>query len=326
MSGLRPNILFMELTPEDKAQKKANFDKCDAALSDKPILSSIYDSNWRKNLREKALSAQKHGEVTYGAMGYAAPLFEELGHCPKSFQYRLEEGAGILLPKLGKKEKGHIIKRMQGLIPISAEQELLLARGFALEFGTQAVKAPQGPVDKPRPEFEVYINGKQIDIEATVLMDSEKVRQLDSITRQLGENFWISCTEVDDIERVKNKIKEKLKRTVKDIGLIVVLNKYAKFLHSVDVINLIRQIILESQALHICDRQYPLAIAYTCRYFIKGVWFNDTVVQEIGFDKKTKDRICKAIQNSFYLLNDGVFFHEGMTDEEHNATIKKIRA
>ena len=47
----------MELKPEDKVQIEANFDMCDAALLDKPILSSIYDENWRMELREKALSA-----------------------------------------------------------------------------------------------------------------------------------------------------------------------------------------------------------------------------------------------------------------------------
>jgi len=179
----------MDLTPEDKTQIEANLDKCDAALLDKPILSSIYDENWRRALREQALSARKYEEVTYGAMGYAAPFYEEIGQCPNCYQSRLEEGANILLPKISKREKRHIIKRMQGLIPMSAEQELLLAHGFTLEFGTRAIKAPQGPFNKPRPEFEVHIDGKQFDIEATVLMDSKRVQQLDCKTRQMGENF-----------------------------------------------------------------------------------------------------------------------------------------
>ena len=85
-----------------QGSKKTNLDKCDAALLDKPNLSSIYDGNWRKDLRKKALSAQKHGEVTYGAMGYAAPFFEEIGKCPRCYQSRLEEGACVLLPKISK--------------------------------------------------------------------------------------------------------------------------------------------------------------------------------------------------------------------------------
>jgi len=314
----------MELTPEDKAQKKANFDKCDAALLDKPYLSSIYDENWRKDLRETALSAQKHGEVTYGAIGYAAPFFEEIGECPKCYQYCLEEGASVLLPKISKPEGKHIVKRMRGACPISAEQELLLACGFAHEFGVKAVKAPQGPVNKPRPEFEVHIEGKQIDVEATVLMDSEEVRQLDCITRQLGENFWISCTEVDYVERVKNKIKEKLVKSARDTGLIVVLNKYAKFLHPVDVINLIRRIVLDPQILHICDWQNPLAISYVDQYYVLGVWFNLSVAQRIGISGQSKERIRTAVKNSFWPRPDGVFLYEGMSDDEHSKKLSKI--
>jgi hypothetical protein len=85
----------MELTPEDKAQIKSNFDKYDAALLDKPNLSSIYDENWRRELREKALSAQKRGEVSY-AMGYAAPFLGDI----VDYQDYLEEGASVLLPKI----------------------------------------------------------------------------------------------------------------------------------------------------------------------------------------------------------------------------------
>jgi hypothetical protein len=316
----------MELTPKEKAQIKANFDKCDAALLDKPILASIYDANWRKELREKALSTQKHGEVIYGAMGYAVPIFEEIMECPKSYQYRLEEGASVLLHKISKGEREHIVKRMQSLIPISAEQELLLACGFRNKFDADAIKAPQSPVNKPRPEFEVHINSKQIDIEATVLMDSNEVRQLDCITRQLGEDFWISCTEVDYVERVKNKIKEKLVKSARDTGLIVVLNQYSKFLHPIDVINLIRRIALDPQILHICNWQYPLAISYVCQYYIQGVWFNLSVAQKMGISEQSKEQIRTAVKNSFWPRLDGIFLHEGMSDCEHNKAVDMIRS
>ena len=253
-------------------------------------------------------------------MGYAAPFLGDI----VDYQDRLEEGASVLLPIISKQEREHIVKRMQGLIPISAEQELLLARGFEFKFDAGAVKAPQCPVNKPRPEFEVHIDGKQIDVEATVLMDSEEVRQLDCITRQLGENFWISCTEVDYVERVKNKIKEKLVKSARDTGLIVVLNQYAKFLHPVDVINLVRRITLDPQILHICDWQYPLAIAYVCQYFIQGVWLNLSVAQRMGISEQTKEQIRMAVKNSFWLRPDGVFLHEGMSDDEHSKKLSKI--
>jgi len=117
------------------------------------------------------------------------------------------------------------------------------------------------------------------------------------------ENFWISCTEVDYVERVKNKIKEKLVKSAKDTSLIVVLNQYAKFLHPIDVINLIRRIALDRQILHICDWQYPLAISYVYRYYVQGVWFDLSV---------------------FWPRPDGAFLHEGMSDCEHNKTVDMI--
>ncbi|MBN2313045.1 MAG: hypothetical protein JXM79_03890, partial [Sedimentisphaerales bacterium] len=240
------------------------------------------------------------------------------------YQDRLEEGASVLLPKISKREKEHIIKRMRGLIPISAEQELLLARGFKRQFGVGAVRAPQGPFNKPRPEFEVYIDDEQFDIEATVLMDSKKVRQLDCITRKLGENFWISCTEVDYVERVKSKIKEKLVKSAKDSSLVLVINQYAKFLHPVDVINLIRRIALDPQILNICDLEYPFVIAYICQYFIQGVWFNSSVAQRIGISGQSKEQIRKAVKNSFWPRQDGVFLHEGMSDYEHKKVVEMI--
>jgi len=137
------------------------------------------------------------------------------------------------------------------------------------------------------------------------------------------ENFWISCTEVDYVERVKNKIKEKLVKSAKDTSLIVVLNQYAKFLHPIDVINLIRRIALDRQILHICDWQYPLAISYVYRYYVQGVWFDLSVAQRMGISEQTKEQIRTAVKN-FWPRPDGAFLHEGMSDCEHNKTVDMI--
>ena len=182
----------MYLTPEEKAQKKTNFDKCDAALVDKPILASIYDRDWRKTLRERALSAQRHGELGYGAMGYAAPIFEEIGQYPRCYQSRLEEGASILLPKLSDRDRKHLIERMRKSNPTSAEEELLLARGFSLEFGKDAIHTAAGDPSKPKPEFYVSVEGQSIAIEAKGLLDSKTVRDLNKFSINSGQYYWIS--------------------------------------------------------------------------------------------------------------------------------------
>jgi hypothetical protein len=157
-------------------------------------------------------------------------------------------------------------------------------------------------------------------------MDSNEVRQLDCITRKLGGNFWISCNEVDYVERVKNKIKEKFVKSAADTGLIVVLNQYAKFLHPIDVINLIRQIALDPQILHFRDWQYPLAISYVYQYYIQGVWFNLSVAQKISISEQTKEQIRTSVKNAFWLRPDGVFGDEVMSECEHNKAVDMIRS
>jgi hypothetical protein len=128
--------------------------KYDAALTDKPFLASIYDSTWRQKIRTRLLAP---GNICYigNAFGYQAPLLEACGLIRQGWQCRLEEGAKLLLPKLSDGERRHLTRRMQDSESTSSEEEVLLARGFAREFGEGAVTVTQAPSDKPRPEFEV---------------------------------------------------------------------------------------------------------------------------------------------------------------------------
>lgn len=327
-SDLTSEVPFVELTPEDKVQIKANFDKCDAALVDKPILASIYDENWRKDLREKALSAQKHGEVTYGAMAYAAPIFEDLRLCPKCYQSRLEEGARILLPKLSNGERKHLIERMCESNPTSAEEELLLARGFALEFGVNAIRGPTGDSSSPRPEFWVSVEGKSIAIEAKGLLDSRRVRELNQSSRRLGLNYWISTDpNVVDPNHVRNALATKILKSVRHSPCIIVLTLYGPF-DFLAGIDLARQIAMIPSQFKIPPKAYPLAVALvmSTTRFIQGVWFNSSLVEKIGISNETRERIRRALQNSFYPRNDGVFLHEQMTDQDHNVAVNKMHA
>ena len=132
---------------------------------------------------------KEQGKTTLITAKTSVPLFETLGLFPSCYQHRLEEGAVILLPKLSQIEKNHLIKRMHGDGCLSAEEELLLARGFALQFGIDSIEAPQSDPSKPRPEFIVNISGKKIEIEAKGLLDSQQVQQLNQSARTLGQNY-----------------------------------------------------------------------------------------------------------------------------------------
>lgn len=317
----------MELTPEDKAQIKANFDKCNAALLDKPILSSIYDGNWRKELREKASSAQKHGEETNGAMGYAAPFFEEIGQCPRCYQYRLEDGAGILLPKLSNGDRKHLIKRMRGDNPTSGDEELFLARGFALMFGINAIKGPKSNPSSPRPEFWVSVEGQSIAIEAKGLLDSKMVQHLNEFSISSGLNYWISVDpSIGDPNHVRKALAEKILKSACHSPCIIVLTLYGAFdfLAGMDIA---RQMAITPFKFRISEEAYPLAIALVSNpMLIQGVWFNLSVAQKMGISEQTKEQIRTAVKNSFWPRPDGVFLHEVMSDDEHNNKLSEIRS
>jgi hypothetical protein len=324
-SDLTSEVLSMELTPEDKAQIRAKFDKCDAALVDKPILASIYDENWRKDWREKALSAQKHGEVNYGAMGYAAPIFEELGQCPKCYQYRLEEGANILLSKPDYKDESNLIDRMRGTQPTSAGEELLLARGFALKFGKDAVHVHTGLKSEPRPEFWISVSGQKIAIEAKGLLDSKTVRDLNEFSISSGQYYWISVDpSIGDPSHVRGALAKKILESSIHSPCVIVLTLYGGF-DFLAGINLARQMAITPSNFKIPGKASPLAVALVeGLMLVQGVWFNLSVAQRIGISEQAKERIRMSVKESFWPRPDGVFLHEGMTDYEHNEAAKTI--
>jgi hypothetical protein len=75
---------------------------------------------------------------------------------------------------------------------------------------------------------------------------------------------------------------------------------------------------------HLSEEQWALAIALVSGGSTLGAWFNSTVRNRLSIDSTTQERIREAIKNSFYPREDGVFFHEGMSDEEHKSAIERM--
>ncbi len=316
----------MDLTPDDKIQIEANFDKCDAALLDKPILSSIYDENWRRALREQALSARKHGEVTYGAMGYAAPFYEEIGQCPKCYQSRLEEGADILLPRLSSGDREHLEKRMRGDNPTSGEEEILLARGFAFVFGVNAIRGPNGNPSFPRPEFWVSVEGQSIAVEAKGLLDSKSVRDLNRCSICSVQGYWISGDpSIGAPNHVRSALAKKILKSSVHSPCVIVLTLYGAF-DFLTGIDLARQLAVKPSDFNIPKGKYPLALALILDRFVCGVWFNSCAAERARISNEIKERVRTAVKNSFWPRPDGVFLHEKMSSCEHNKVVDMIRS
>lgn len=291
----------MPLTEDQKQYIQNNLAKFDEALLDKPMLATIYDGIWRQKLRNKLLAVDSCNDITYPG-AYSAPLFESLGQFPSCYQYRLEEGAVILLSKLSKKEKNHLIKRLRDGCP-SAEEELLLARGFSIEFGKDAIVKPESNQSQVRPEFIVRVNNLEFAIEAKGLLDSLYVRLLWQGARLVGQNFWVSYdTTVKDLKRVEREIEKKIKQVdAAGIGIIV-FTQYTAWPAVTQTIDLLRQLALEPK---VCNL---LAIAYVFNRLIQGFWFSSSVMKSSNIDKDLCERLRRAIMNSFYPRPDGLLF------------------
>jgi hypothetical protein len=311
--------------------------KYDASLADKEKLASIYDETWRRNIRPKLL---KTGSVCYlgNAFGYQSPIFEEgFGLVPKGWQYRLEEGAKILLPKMSNQEQGHLTKRMRDTESTSAEEEFLLARGFAEKFGQDAISLPQTSSHRTRPEFEVRANGHQIAVEAKGRFVAQSVEQERELRRKAESDFGIGIQPSepfdDHIERwIKNKIYNTLKsKAMPDKGFVLVLSVYTFPSDLCAIIDMVREFAENpgnpvffrnnSGDLNLPEEHWALAIALVFHGRIQGVWFNPTVRERLSINTTMHERIRAAIKNSFYDREDRIFFREGMTDEEHKSVI-----
>jgi len=296
---------------------------CDTALADKPLLASIYDAAWRQEIASKLRGLGRLCYLPY-AFGYQAPLLEYNQMVHRCWQYRLEEGACVLLPKRNNKDRGHLEERMRGAGSTSAEEELLLACGFALEFGRGAIRIPE--MLKCPPEFEVDAGGYRIRAEAKGRVETEFVagrRQLESV---LGATFpptphlddGVGCWLARTIKKTLVK-----KSFTQDVGFVLVMSVYTladplKMIHSV------RESAVDPASLRLPTERWPLALALISGGSILGTWFNVTVRNRLGIDTTTQERIREAVKASFYPRKDEVFFHEGMTEDEHHSAIGRM--
>ncbi len=297
----------MGLTENEMEYLSRTLDKCDAALTGKPTLESIYDPAWRSQFRQRTLAANCLADVAYPS-AYAVHVLEMF--YPVDYQQRLEEGARLLLVRLPVSERNHLVERMRGAGCQSAEEELLLARGFALEFGDAAVLPPPGDSSRPRPEFVVQATGVEIDIEAKGLLDSQEVQQLNDCARRFGTGGWFTFGQVDTPNRLRAGLARKLLAAKEGVPRIVVLTQYTPWLTPDVTIPLIRQLALSPLDFRIPDVKHPLAIGYVFQRGIQCVWFNQSVQDRHGVSADLRERLRRAVCRSFYPRPDRLFLDE----------------
>ncbi|NOS99169.1 MAG: hypothetical protein HOP29_00910 [Phycisphaerales bacterium] len=312
----------MALSNDERRWIEQKLDRCDAALVDKPTLSGVFDLDWRNAFRKEALSVNSTHESTYPAV-YAVPDY--LPSLP-GLHDRLERGATLSLSKLEPTDRSRLIAhlRKEGA---QCEVELLLACGFASEFGEDALFAPQGTPDEPRPEFSIGVDDIRVDVEAKTLFDSESTRQNWKAAIAAGSNCWVSGDRTrQDLIRLRRTVVSAITQGRCSVPKIVVISQYAGWPNPMDAADLVREVAIDPGNVNVCSTQSPLAVAYARLNCIQGVWFNDDVAKAHRVSVAQIERIRRAIGESFYARSDGMLLTEQQDDQQHSDLIWKVRA
>lgn len=269
----------MSLTGHARSYMEDALDECDAGLADKPLLASVYDPEWRAEFRARTMSLDSTNDVTY-PRAYALPHFGWF--YPSDLQARIEEGAKLFLPRLTDAERNHMVARLRS-DSTSAEEELLLVRGLAAEFGKTAILPPSGSRDQSKPEFTVCLGGVQVDFEAKGLFDSVGKRNLTRAAIESGQNCWVTGGDIGhDMNRLRAAVVRKMKQGRSGVAKIVVLTQYTPWPPVPDAADLVRRLALQPEQFNVPADDHALAVAYLYEFAVQGVWFNLQVAALYG--------------------------------------------
>lgn len=319
-----PNGASVSLNPDYRRVVESMLDECDAAIVGKPQLAEIFSPEWRSAHRAKLLGAASDLDVWYPS-SYAKPHGDF--NYPADWQNRLEEGAAVLLPKFDAAERNQFIARMrcEGGSCLSAEEELLLARGFANEFGGSAISFPQTVRGEDVPEFHVQIGETIVEVEAKGVMEEQAVRELNEYAIRSGQMSWVSTNpHIGDVGRLRAAIAKKLlSHTTGDIRVLA-LTQYTPWIDPFEAIPLIRTMATSPDTFNIPAEKHPLAITYVGRRWSIGIWLSNAVASRIGLDVTSRDRIRSALRGAFYPRSDGVFFDEATPESREGELIAKM--
>lgn len=303
----------MPLTEQERRYMEDVLDKCDAGLTDKPMLASVYDARWRADFRARTMSLDSTNDVTY-PRAYALPHFD--WYYPDDLQARIEEGARLFLPKLPAAERNHMIARLRS-DSMSAEEELLLVRGVTARFGEAAIIPPKGRRDQSKPEFTLRLGGIQIDFEAKGLFDSVRIRSLNRAAIESGEYCWVTGDDVGhDMNRLRNAVVQKMKQGRRGVPRIVVLTQYTPWPTVPEAVDLVRRLAMLPGQFNLPTDDHALAVAYVYDLIVQGVWFNQQTADRHSIPRGIVNRLRVAIRESFYPRNDGKFLSEQDDDAE----------
>lgn len=297
----------MSLSDDEKRHVIEVLDCCDHALQAKPSLALIFDATCRASLRERLLSASSRSDVSYPG-AYVAPYGETLSTVdfPQGYQDRLENGARVLLPRMSCGDRQQLIERLRGSACCSGEEELLLAHGFAVEFGEDAIVANKGESAERRPEFLVVHDGLSVAVEAKGLMDSYQIRVSNKYAIRSGQVSWFTFAGPNrDLSRLRSAVLKKIRARQSSHPMVLCLTQYTAWPPAPDGAGTLAEIARDPAEFNVSQELLPLGLVYVCRRILQGIWFNQHARQMHEISEGCTRRIRSALQGAFFPRADG---------------------
>src|SRR5688572_27787659 len=93
----------------------ATLDWCDAALTDKPCLSAVFDAPWRARFRSRALAEPRDSAFGFPT-AYFWPVLNIMcpgGVFPPECQARFERGLAVLWPQMSDRDRAATTERLR---------------------------------------------------------------------------------------------------------------------------------------------------------------------------------------------------------------------
>jgi hypothetical protein len=288
----------MPLTKDEREFVLEKLDQCDAALLGMPTLASVFDPEWRQQLREECLAAKDFESVGIPD-GYGAPYFG--GDFGPDYQQRIEKGLKIAFEMLPPRESNHLRERFRRRGSLSAVEEVLLICGFAQVFGDGSVRPPSVIASQPCAEFTVETQHCRLGVEVTGVYDSDRVRGLWRNARVAGKSTWVtSGPSLNVSHRIRSALAKKLLKSDPNLASIVVLVRHTPWPSLAIAASEVRDAALVPRGLNIPIPRHPLGTGLISERFVHGVWFSDEVCLRRGVSDALRERLRQAIAGSFY--------------------------
>lgn len=242
---------------------------CEAEISKRPNLASIFDEQFRENIRMSVLTGKSQGPPYIYAFPIQHDRYPE--QYPLYLLDRIENGLELLLKITPNKERNELERRMKDGNGLSVEEELITLSGFRDAFGDESISLSVNPRGTKKAEFVVSAHDCRFAVECKGLLDPQRIQSLNEGAIEQGIFHWFGYFRPgSDEHRFGQAVREKIEKNQGDLPTIFMITQYTPWVDPGAAKQIIDQILLEND--ENTDHGRSIAICYIIDRLFQGHW------------------------------------------------------